>query len=259
MALTKISTDTIADSAITAVKIADGTVVAADIADNAVTLAKMAGGTDGQIITYDASGDPVAIGPGTAGQVLTSAGANLPQTFATAGGGAWNYLDSITASGQASINFENVFDSTYDQYRITGTTIIPSVDGIRFEWQAGTSSTPTYVTTGYQYHYCNVYSGANIYYGTSSTSSTIGVLTRYVGADTGQVLYFEHNIFKPSDTTKYKCFSGSLTAYGEFNHARLGTHVSTLPSTTAVTSLKYFCENGNFVSGIFRLYGLANS
>ena len=56
-------------------------------ADNSITLAKMAGGTDGQVITYDASGDPVAIGPGTAGQVLTSAGANLPQTFADAAGG----------------------------------------------------------------------------------------------------------------------------------------------------------------------------
>jgi hypothetical protein len=36
MALTKISTDTIADSAITAVKIADGTIVAADIAANSI-------------------------------------------------------------------------------------------------------------------------------------------------------------------------------------------------------------------------------
>ena len=32
------------------------TVQTADIADNAITLAKMAGGTDGQVITYDASG-----------------------------------------------------------------------------------------------------------------------------------------------------------------------------------------------------------
>ena len=31
------------------------------ITDNSVTLAKMAGGTDGQIITYDASGNPVTV------------------------------------------------------------------------------------------------------------------------------------------------------------------------------------------------------
>lgn len=62
------------------------TVQTADIADNAITLAKMAGGTDGQVITYDASGDPSAVGPGTDGQVLTSTGAGSPPAFEAAGG-----------------------------------------------------------------------------------------------------------------------------------------------------------------------------
>ena len=54
------------------------------IPDNSVTLAKMASGTDGNIISYDASGDPVAVATGSAGQVLTSAGAGAVPTFATA-------------------------------------------------------------------------------------------------------------------------------------------------------------------------------
>ena len=58
-----------------------GAVATANIADDAVTLAKMAGGTDGQVITYDASGDPVAVGPGTDGQVLTSTGPGSPPAF----------------------------------------------------------------------------------------------------------------------------------------------------------------------------------
>ena len=62
------------------------TVQTADIADNAITLAKMAGGTDGQVITYDASGNPSAVGPGTDGQVLTSTGAGSPPAFETSGG-----------------------------------------------------------------------------------------------------------------------------------------------------------------------------
>jgi len=71
---------------------ADG---ATTIADNAVTLAKMAAGTDGQIITYDASGDPIAVGPGTDGQVLTSTGAGSPPAFedAAAGVGGASGLD----------------------------------------------------------------------------------------------------------------------------------------------------------------------
>ena len=77
MALTQVSTNGIKDA----------TIATADIADDAVTLAKMAGGTDGQIITYDASGNPVAVGPGPDGQVLTSTGAGSPPAFEDAASG----------------------------------------------------------------------------------------------------------------------------------------------------------------------------
>ena len=56
-------------------------VTEAKIAADAVTLAKMASGTDGNIISYDASGNPVAIATGSDGQVLTSAGAGQPPAF----------------------------------------------------------------------------------------------------------------------------------------------------------------------------------
>ena len=55
--------------------------------DDSVTLAKMASGTDGQIITYDASGNPTAVGPGTDGQVLTSTGSGSPPAFEAVPGG----------------------------------------------------------------------------------------------------------------------------------------------------------------------------
>ena len=55
------------------------------VPDDAITLAKMAPGTDGNIISYDASGNPVAVATGNSGQVLTSAGAGAPPTFAAAG------------------------------------------------------------------------------------------------------------------------------------------------------------------------------
>ena len=62
---------------------------ATTVSDNAITLAKMAPGTDGNLITYDASGDPAAVAVGTATHVLTSNGAGAAPTFqAPAGGGA---------------------------------------------------------------------------------------------------------------------------------------------------------------------------
>jgi hypothetical protein len=85
---------TLATDAVTAVK----------IADNAVDLAEMASGTDGQIITYDASGNPTAVGPGTDGQVLTSTGAGSPPAFETAGGGL--YASVAVIQDQKAYNVE---------------------------------------------------------------------------------------------------------------------------------------------------------
>ena len=45
----------------------------------------MAGGTDGNLITYDASGDPAYVATGSAGQLLTSNGTGAAPTFQTSG------------------------------------------------------------------------------------------------------------------------------------------------------------------------------
>jgi hypothetical protein len=82
------------------------------IADDAVTLAKMASGTDGNVISYDASGNPVAVATGSDGQVLTSAGAGAPPVFEDASGG-WTFVSSVTASSSATLAFTNMA-SGYD-------------------------------------------------------------------------------------------------------------------------------------------------
>ena len=73
MAIIKVITPSVTDANITTAK----------VTDNAITLAKMASGTDGNIISYDASGNPVAIATGSDGQVLTSAGAGAQPAFET--------------------------------------------------------------------------------------------------------------------------------------------------------------------------------
>jgi len=87
MAIIKVITPSVTDANITTAKIANVNVTEGKIADNAITLAKMASGTDGNIISYDASGNPVAIATGNDGQVLTSTGAGSPPAFETAAAG----------------------------------------------------------------------------------------------------------------------------------------------------------------------------
>jgi len=89
----------IVDDAIDSEHYVDGSIDTAHIADNQITLAKMAGGTDGNIISYDASGDPVAIVTGTDGQVLTSTGAGSPPAFETASAGGFQSCQYFSSSG----------------------------------------------------------------------------------------------------------------------------------------------------------------
>ena len=94
---------------------ADGSIQTGKLGDNSVTLAKMAGGTDGNLITYDASGDPAHVATGTATHLLTSNGAGAPPTFQAAPAGGltaasqWRLTTDFTGSADPiASNLEEV-------------------------------------------------------------------------------------------------------------------------------------------------------
>ena len=87
---------------------------AVTVADNAITLAKMASGTDGNIISYDASGNPVAVATGTDGQVLTSTGAGSPPVFETPASGT--NTPAFRAFMNANQNLVNTTVTKIDQF-----------------------------------------------------------------------------------------------------------------------------------------------
>ena len=111
MAIIKVITPSVTDANITTAK----------VTDNAITLAKMASGTDGNIISYDASGNPVAIATGSDGQVLTSTGAGSPPAFETPAGGG-----KVLQVVQGTHNSEATFSNTSYQATETDVNITPS-------------------------------------------------------------------------------------------------------------------------------------
>jgi hypothetical protein len=103
MAIIKVITPSVTDANITTAK----------VTDNAITLAKMASGTDGNIISYDASGNPVAIATGSDGQVLTSTGAGSPPAFeAIPGGGKIGQVVSTAKVDHFSTSSSSFTDIT---------------------------------------------------------------------------------------------------------------------------------------------------
>ena len=85
----------------------DGSIDTAHIADDQITLAKMASGTDGNIISYDASGNPVAIATGSDGQVLTSTGAGSPPAFEAISAGVAGITTNSSSGTAQTINSDN--------------------------------------------------------------------------------------------------------------------------------------------------------
>lgn len=115
-----VTADKLATDAVTTVKITDLNVTTAKIANDAVTLAKMAPGTDGNIISYDANGDPVAVATGSAGQVLTSAGAGSPPTFATPAATTVPYNDwAIKTGTYTASNKDQLIANSGSDFTIT--------------------------------------------------------------------------------------------------------------------------------------------
>jgi len=139
-----------------------GSIGTAQLASDSVTLAKMASGTDGNIISYDASGNPVAVATGSAGQILTSAGAGAPPTFAAAGANTPNFFVISNATTNASDNTwtkvalaSEVFDSAnaFASSKFT----VPSGQGgkYHFSFKAMSAGASAYQKTGYSNLYLN--------------------------------------------------------------------------------------------------------
>jgi len=80
-----------------------------------IALNQMATGTDGNIISYDASGNPVAIATGSDGQVLTSAGAGAQPAFETPAG-ALNTPSFLAYTNADQYNIQQNVNTKLDKY-----------------------------------------------------------------------------------------------------------------------------------------------
>jgi len=142
------------------------------VPDDAITLAKMAPGTDGNIISYDTSGNPVAVATGNDGQVLTSAGAGAVPTFETLPAGTT--LSGSTNNTVATVTGANALIGeatlTYDA---TTLSIIPT--GTQSNLRLQNSTTGSGGTDGFLIQatgndvYINNYENADMYFRTNNT------------------------------------------------------------------------------------------
>lgn len=127
---------------------ARGLVGTTDIDDNAVTLAKMAGGTDGNLITYDASGDPAAVAVGTSGHFLKSQGSGSVPVFAAVSAGMWSHVATTVFDDTAT--YERTGLVADEWYKLNMMGVVHSTAGGP-GMVLGHGGTPTYITSDYRW------------------------------------------------------------------------------------------------------------
>ena len=229
-----------------------------DLGDDIVTLAKITSGTDGELITWDASGNPATVAAGTSGHFLKSQGAGSVPVFAEAGGGALVHLLSQTASGGSSLDFTQI-SSTYNTYRFVFENVLPGTNNPSFAIRTSTDGGSNYDSGSSDYHRTGFWEN-----GGDETSNT------------GTVAYGYFVSAGVNSTASNGGVSGSLELYNP-----LGTSYTMWVATTIASdgsddpTAQFFCghrqsaadvdavqflfDSGVIASGTIRMFGYVKS
>ena len=232
---------------------------AQSVADDSITLAKMAGGTDGNLITYDTSGNPAYVATGTATHVLTSNGADTVPTFQAAGGGNLVLINTATASSSSTLEVTGL-SSTYESYLIVASYIRPSSDGPVFQLRFGDSGAIDSGASDYAYHVARINSGSGSY-AASVSAGTTHIQVCPSGTDNaadssfGMVGWLHGNgSVQPiiSGETTYVQADDTSVVYG-------GHFVGKRHAAMVVTRVELSPSTGTFTSGRLTVWGLKHA
>jgi hypothetical protein len=220
-----------------------------------LTATNLSGGTNGTIPYQSAAGTTQMLAVGTSGQVLQTNGAGAP-SWATPSAGSLVYLSTVTAATSSTVDIETTFDSTYDEYLIIVSNLIPDTSNILLLSR---------LKVGGSYDTGSNYSSA------SFTMNSAG--DSYNGNDNGTIIYmsaslvganrptsFTYHVHSPASTTYAKGvhWAGFMNANGAaISKYFAGAGMNS--STSALTGVRFYMSSGNITAGTFRLYGIKKS
>ena len=222
-------------------------------------LSMMADGTDGNLITYDASGNPAAVATGNSGQALKSAGAGAPPAFGDVSSGLTK-ISSQDASG-ANVQFtsSHFANSTYSGYQFHLHNIATSSDGDRLYVNTSTNGGSSYESTyAWVVSEWNTNTGVNLTKDSNEGSTHLQLgLDSNVGSATNETFSGIFNLFNPGATqytqmTWHCCYDDDQAGV-YFTHT-LGC--GKRPSAADVDGIKFFFGNDFAGSGKITMYGL---
>ena len=232
---------------------------ARDVADK--NLAVINAGSDGQILTSDGTDWSAQNAPtelpahGANGNLLTSDGSAWVSQAPAASGGAWTYISEVVSTSSTTVDFSNVFTTTYDNYRIVANNV--GGDTSNVHWHANvefSGSIGSYTAYGYY-----VYLAANNPPNYGYSGGNYICLNQNNTASDAQRANFYMDIFNPRSTNS-KTLLAKGVGYSGYSSIPVNVIDSYLlnTSTTEQTGVQFYASSGT-LTGTFRLYGFAKS
>jgi len=213
-------------------------------------------GSTGQV-QYNNAGAFGAISSGTSGQVLTSAGSGSAPTWATPAtpSSGLNLVQTVNASGSTVL--VDGFSSTYDNYTLQITDLVPAADNRNFELQFYIDS--TLITFSYDYAYMNVNSSSGNSNIGSTGNSTIRLANAMTRSFADRANNYVIDIFAVNGATTWK----SIIYRGVYHisnvtYTIIGSGTQT-DSSGKLTGMQFAFPGSSFTSGKFQLYGYAKA
>ena len=180
-------------------------------------------------------------------------------TFAEAGGGSWNLLQTITASSSATVDITSGINSTYQNYAIIFSGVVPATDDQQFWLRVSTDAGSSWKSGASDYRYATHSLSDDAAEGLTISAGTTKLLIhgKTFGSATGENGMGTIMIAQPSNASYYTVFS-TLTSSVD-NGARSATSNGSghYVATTAVDGIQFFFTSGAVATGNFKLYGIS--
>jgi hypothetical protein len=226
-----------------------------DYTANAFKTIAVSGQSD---VVADSAADTLTLAAGSNITITTNATTDTITITGTASAPGMVLLQTVSASGAATVDLETTIDSTYESYLVVGSDIRGSSTGsftmIRFKASTYQTSNYAWENDGYKS------SGSAISESSSGAALTDGI---YIHASsnasaTNDYDNFQAILHSPSQTSRHKSLIGDFSQEvgGTFFGGTFGG--SYTGGTGAITGVRIMRSSGN-ITGEFKLYGLKKS
>ena len=169
-------------------------------------------------------------------------------------------LSSVdVSSATAEVEFDGFFSSTYKNYKLIASGILPATNSARLRMLGKESG--SYVTGGYSY----TVGGDFVYNSTDggesdekASAQSYGLITSEMSNTTSEVNGFDMTIYDPLGS-HYKAFNWHSHNWGSVLtnlHRNFIGSLMIRNSTADLTAIKFYFDSGNIAKGNFKLYGI---